>query len=505
MNILLPPLMELFEDVSKICAKNVKIGRNYVTPTKEYWNVHYDSIIPTALVMDEGSRVIKKNHGDGKEKGAIKGEGEGDDAILKPGGDNGNKWNNLNQKELFVISSKLVVAWDKTYDATGRTFNIEFYEETTKSRVGSNAMLSKGQSSSASIKSVMSMMSFIATLENLIEKLIKKVIRMIKRTGGRDINYFETTPITLNFGGGIKGGMLGENDRDTDEDGNGNGNGDGNENENEIGNIVTRKKDIHGGGELSLRLGTFKTYPSKSMSVRFYNVRTDQIRVFDDDCREMSLDDIVRGDDVKIMFHIRSIWLSKDHKWGVNLQLVQIMRIRPYENIHKKMIMGKLRHMETYGMNDTNGLGMGAEAMGAAAMGAAPEMGHMVDIKSSIVMKYKKMRTIGLPAEAIRQRISTDFDLKAPQKDHLMRLLGLLKSGDNSGGMRMVVSNSNSPPPLLSNVIPPPPLKNEDGVVHNQSIQKKKVSNLEGIVGAFRPSRSMLLAAKSKLKKIITG
>ena len=86
-----------------------------------------------------------------------------------------------------------------------------------------------------------------------------------------------------------------------------------------------------------------------------------------------------------------------------------------------------------------------------------------------------------------------------------MRLLGLLKSGDNSGGMSMVVSNSNSPPPLLSNVIPPPPLKNEDGVVHNQSIQKKKVSNLEGIVGAFRPSRSMLLAAKSKLKKIITG
>jgi len=87
---------KIFEDISKINIKNVKFGKRYYTPTKEQWNIYYQESRKSKNVKN----VLEK--------------GEQDVSMLK---------------ELYVVSRKMVVAWDKTYTNDDKTVNMEFFEE----------------------------------------------------------------------------------------------------------------------------------------------------------------------------------------------------------------------------------------------------------------------------------------------------------------------------------------------------------------------------------------
>ena len=364
--------MKVFNDVAKINLRNVKYGKGYMTPTKGSWNVYFQESSSTT------------NNG-------------------TPRGDP--KAPSL--KSIFIVSPKVVVAWDKTYNATEKTFNIEFYEEWS------------GSSGSEE--------SFMSKLEGLFHKMVDKLCKTLKR----DIN----------------GGANGER------------------------NQITTKDSANS-------LGVFKVYPNKSVGMRFYNVRTDQIRVFNEQENEIEIEDVIRDDEVKLLFHVKSIWLSKDNNWGINVQLVQMMRVRPYEDIHVRTVLGKERTRCLNGM--ASYVPFHGETSKSIPTGAT--------VKESIVTKYRKMKTIGIPDEAIRQRINGDFEVGASERDVLMNLLGL--SVVSSSTCSTTGSSSAAPPPC-----PPPP----PSPPHPLS-----ASNVASSTSTmFCPSQSALLAARKNLKKAV--
>lgn len=370
--------MRIFNDITKINLRHVKYGKGYMTPTKGNWNVYFQ----------ESSSTSSNNINSGT-----------------PGGDP--KTPSL--KSMFIVSPKLVVAWDKTYNATEKTFNIELYEEWSTSSGGEESFMSK--------------------LEGLFHKMVEKLCKTLKR----DAN----------------GGANGERNQMTTKDS-------------------------------GSSLGVFKVYPNKSVGMRFYNVRTDQIRVFDEWENEIEIEDVIRDDEVKLLFHVKSIWLSKDNNWGVNVQLVQMMRIRPYEDIHVRTVLGKERVRSLTGM--TSNVSVQGETSKSISIGA--------NVKESIVAKYRKMKTIGIPDEAIRQRINGDFEVGVSERDVLMNMLGLSVVSPSSCSVTSVLprcSSSTTPPPCP----PPPPLVS--------------MSNVSPTSTVFCPSQSALLAAKKNLKKADTG
>lgn len=370
--------MKVFNDVAKINLRNVKYGKGYMTPTKGSWNVYFQ----------ESSSTSTNN---GTPRG---------DSKVQP-----------SLKSMFIVSPKLVVAWDKTYNATEKTFNIEFYEEWS------------GSSGSEE--------SFMSKLEGLFHKMVDKLYKTLKR------------------------------------DANGGANGERNQ--------MTTKDSANS-------LGVFKVYPNKSVGMRFYNVRTDQIRVFNERENEIEIEDVIRDDEVKLLFHVKSIWLSKDNNWGINVQLVQMMRVRPYEDIHVRTVLGKERVRPLSAMTSYVSV-QGDTTSKSIPTGAT--------VKESIVTKYRKMKTIGIPDEAIRQRINGDFEVGASERDVLMSLLGLsvVSSSTCSG----TGSSSTASPPRPP--CPPPPPSPPS------PLSASNVASSTSTV--FCPSQSALLAAKKKLKKAV--
>lgn len=358
--------MKVFNDVGKINLRHVKYGKGYMTPTKERWNVYFQEASSTS----------------------------------SNGGLSGGVPKMCSLKSLLIVSPKLVVAWDKTYHAMEKTFNIEFYEECSHGTGGENSFMSK--------------------LEGLFQNMVGKLCKTLKRDGNGDVS----------------------------------------------GEWATTKSNASS-------LGVFKVYPNSSVGMRFYNVRTDQIRVFNERENEIDIEDVIRDDEVKLMFHVKSIWLSKDSSWGINVQLVQMMRIRPYEDIHVRTVLGKERVRSS---NDVTGnVSFPGETSKSIPNGT--------NVKRSLVTKYRKMKTIGIPDEAIRQRIKSDFEVGISEREILLNMLGLSVVSPS----QLVVRGSSSG---LFSPFPDAP--------------EHPCANGSATSTVFCPSQLALLDAKKKLKKVDT-
>lgn len=194
----------------------------------------------------------------------------------------------------------------------------------------------------------------------------------------------------------------------------------------------------------------FKDYPNGSKSIRFYNVKVCDIRVYDENGKTISVSQISRNDMVRCLFHIKSFWCNCDHKMGIELCVVQILRKSPYTTL-----------------NIENAL-----------LGSSCKKMSEKDLE--IYNKYSKMLQVGVPINSVQTAFNLDHNIDASMKPFIAQQLGLkisafeathpsiphpppppppppppsalLSSKSTTTSKTSLVS-----PPILSPILPPPP------------------------------------------------
>lgn len=83
-------------------------------------------------------------------------------------------------------------------------------------------------------------------------------------------------------------------------------------------------------------LNQIKSYTNDAHTLRFYNVNISDISTYDEDGHKISIHDIVRDDQVKILFHLHGI-AFKGIKVQFEMKLIQIMKVLPYAQVNKTM------------------------------------------------------------------------------------------------------------------------------------------------------------------------
>ena len=190
----------------------------------------------------------------------------------------------------------------------------------------------------------------------------------------------------------------------------------------------------------------FKNYPNNAKALRFFNVKICDISMYDQLGSKMSVDKIMKEDVVKCLIMIKSCWI-KDSKVGIDLRLIQVMRISPYSSINQKQ----------YLLSSSNS--------------ATNDKHHQ---------KYSKMVQIGVPPQSIINAINMDTTLNNDNKTIIKNKLGLnnLTGNDNN---------------ISSTVVPAaPPLPN------NLGSKKQQYISLSSPLSSI--SIDELKRAKAKLK-----
>jgi hypothetical protein len=163
----------------------------------------------------------------------------------------------------------------------------------------------------------------------------------------------------------------------------------------------------------------FKDYPNGSKSIRFYNVKVSDIRVYDENGKTISVSQISRNDMVKCLFHIKSFWCNCDHKMGIELCVVQILRKSPYATL-----------------NNENAL-----------LGSSFQKMSEKDVE--IYNKYSKMLQVGVPINSVQTAFNLDHNIDVSMKPFIAQQLGLNRSSFEAN--HPCIPHSPPPPP------PPPP------------------------------------------------
>lgn len=83
-------------------------------------------------------------------------------------------------------------------------------------------------------------------------------------------------------------------------------------------------------------LNQIKSYTNDAHTLRFYNVNISDISSYDEDGHKISINDIVRDDQVKILFHLHGI-AFKGMKVQFEMKLIQIMKALPYAQVNQTM------------------------------------------------------------------------------------------------------------------------------------------------------------------------
>ena len=83
-------------------------------------------------------------------------------------------------------------------------------------------------------------------------------------------------------------------------------------------------------------LNQIKSYTNDAHTLRFYNVNISDISSYDEDGHKISINDIVRDDQVKILFHLHGI-AFKGMKVQFEMKLIQIMKVLPYAKVNQTM------------------------------------------------------------------------------------------------------------------------------------------------------------------------
>ena len=106
---------------------------------------------------------------------------------------------------------------------------------------------------------------------------------------------------------------------------------------------VVKKKTTH---DHEIDLNQIKSYPNDAHTLRFYNVNISDVFSYDENGDSISIHDIVRDDQVKILFHFHGI-IYKGMKVQIEMKLIQIMKMYPYSQVNKTMNMLQVPRMVT--------------------------------------------------------------------------------------------------------------------------------------------------------------
>jgi hypothetical protein len=153
----------------------------------------------------------------------------------------------------------------------------------------------------------------------------------------------------------------------------------------------------------NIYLENFKEYPNFSKSLRFYNVRINDIAVYDDKGNHDEVLNLKKDDNVKMLILINSCWLkdsSEKHcKVGIDLKLVQIMRLSPYANIHNNLNIS----ISEQSLNEENKL----------------KDDHNIT-------KFSKMIKVGISPDRVLLAIKSDISIEENVKTSLIKHLNLV-------------------------------------------------------------------------------
>jgi hypothetical protein len=188
----------------------------------------------------------------------------------------------------------------------------------------------------------------------------------------------------------------------------------------------------------NIYLENFKEYPNFSKSLRFYNVRIDDIAVYDDKGHHDEILNLKKDDSVKMLILISSCWLkssSEKHspsKVGIDLKLVQIMRLSPYANIHNNL---NILISEQSLKEDNKG-------------GSLTKDDHNIT-------KFSKMIKVGISPDRVLLAIKNDISIEEIVKTSLIKHLNLIdttSSYDKQIPMSQKIPAPKEKPPLKGTI-----------------------------------------------------
>jgi len=78
-----------------------------------------------------------------------------------------------------------------------------------------------------------------------------------------------------------------------------------------------------------------KIYPNQAKSLRFFNVKTRDVSVYNEYGVQIPLETVAKDDSVKILFHVYAVYYrEKEQQIGIELKLLQIMQLSPNKHIN---------------------------------------------------------------------------------------------------------------------------------------------------------------------------
>lgn len=159
----------------------------------------------------------------------------------------------------------------------------------------------------------------------------------------------------------------------------------------------------------------FKDYPNTSKCIRFFNVKINDISVYNETGERLSISNISQSDVVKCLFHMKACWF-RDGKVGIDMYIVQILRKSPYNSLNQKHMLLKDYSIK-FSKED-----------------------------EEIYNKYAKMLQVGVPLNSVQNAFNMDQSIKESSKKSISEKLGFTS-------VVSLVNQVNSIPPP-----PPPPL-----------------------------------------------
>lgn len=81
-----------------------------------------------------------------------------------------------------------------------------------------------------------------------------------------------------------------------------------------------------------------KVYPNQAKSLRFFNVKTRDVSVYNESGQHIPLESILKDDVVKILFHVYAIYYREkdERKIAIELKLQQIMQMSPNKLVNAR-------------------------------------------------------------------------------------------------------------------------------------------------------------------------
>lgn len=209
----------------------------------------------------------------------------------------------------------------------------------------------------------------------------------------------------------------------------------------------------------------FKRYTNDCLSIRFFNVKKRDVKIFDTNGSSIDINNILKDDIVKCLFFIQHIWF-KDDKCGFNIQLIQLMRIDTNLCVNSK------NHLLESNCSNHNYTAKNSNKTNISS-------------NNQSIDEYMRMKRIGLPIQVIKSKLLGDLNLSQLEKDKIMKTIE--NHTENSTNVSIKIDESMQK-------------TNIKDIVENKS--EKSNEKPMSIKPAFNPpSLNDILMAKSRLVK----